>query len=61
MLLLLSRITLGVVLALVLQYVDWNQRTLHISEPFSDDGDIVTNSGDGSGGDDNVLLCIAPV
>ena len=54
MLLLLSRITLAIVLALVVQCVDGNQKIVHVSELFSDidDGDTVTNSGDGSG-----LLC----
>ena len=54
MLLLISRITLAIVLALVVQCVDGNQKIVHISELFSDtdDGDTVTNSADGSG-----LLC----
>ena len=47
MLSLLSNIILAVVLALVVQDVDGDQRIVHVSEPFSDDdGDIVTNSGD---------------
>ena len=52
MLLLLLKITLAVVLILVVQCVDGNQRIVYVSEPFSDDGDTVTNSGDGSS-----LLC----
>ena len=47
MLPLLSSITLAVVLALVVQDVDGDQRIVLVSEPFNDDdGDIVTNSGD---------------
>ena len=42
----------AVVLALVVQCIDGNQRTVCISEPFSNDGDTVTNSGDGT-----CLLC----
>ena len=45
MLPLLSSIILVVVLALVVQDVDGDQKIVHVSEPFSDDGDIVTNSG----------------
>ena len=48
MLLLLPRITLAVVMILLVQCVDGNQRIVYVSEPFSDDGDTVTNSGDGS-------------
>ena len=57
MLLLLSRITLAVVLALVFRCVDGTQRTVYVIEPFSDDEDTVNNSGDGSGIDDNIPLC----
>ena len=47
MLLLISRITLAVVVALVVQCVDGNQKIVHVSELFSDtdDGDTVTNRG----------------
>ena len=48
MLPLLSCITLAVVLALVVQDVDGDQRIVHVSEPFSDDEDLITNSGDGN-------------
>ena len=54
MLLLLSRIALAMALALVVQHVDGNQRTVHI---FSDGENAVTNSGDGSSGDFSSLLC----
>ena len=57
MLLLLSRIILAVVLSLVVQCVDGNQRTLTIIESFSDNEDTVTNSGDGGSGDGSSLLC----
>ena len=46
MLLLLSRIALAVVLALVVQYVNGNQRIVYVSEPFSYEGETVTGSGD---------------
>ena len=57
MLLLLSRIILAAVLSLVVQCVDGNQRTLTIIEPFSDNEDTVTNSGDGGSGDGSSPLC----
>ena len=57
MLLLLSRITLAVVLALVFRCVDGTQKTVYVIEPFSDDEYTVTNSGNASGGDDSIPLC----
>ena len=57
MLVLLSRIALAVVLALVVDNVDGNQRIVYVTELFSDDEDTFTNSGDGSGGNINNLLC----
>ena len=56
MLLLLSSIAIAVVLPSLVQYVGGNQRTLHVSELISDDEDLVTSSGDGSGVD-SILLC----
>ena len=52
MLLLLSRIALVVVLALVVQYVDGNQRIVYVSKPFSEDGDKFPKYGNV-----NTLLC----
>ena len=57
MLLQLSRITIAVVLSLMIHCVDGNQRTLHIIETFSDNGDTVINSGDGSSGDGSSVPC----
>ena len=58
MLVLLTRIALAVVLALVVDNVDANQqRIVYVNEPFIDNGDTVTNSGDGSSGDVTSPLC----
>ena len=57
MLLLLSRIALAVVLALVVQYVNGNQRVVYVSEPFSYEGETVTGSGDVNFSSTSLLCC----
>ena len=58
MLVLLSRIALAVVLALVVDNVDGNQRIVYVIEPFTDNGGTVTNSGDGGNVISSLLCCM---